>query len=357
MKSKLFILLLFILIFSNTAIGDDHQPDPLILDAFDSVSIEEMTMDARVLCGEMEYDGNLILSRHVQHPHHNRAMEYLHQRLEVLGFEVWQENFDCSGPEDCANLVVEIPGLFNPDIYWIIGAHYDSTNGEDPTEPAPGAVDNSSGIIIVLQTLTALRDFGFSDSLRFILFDAEEVGLLGSEYHAKSARQRNDDIALMINLDVPGWRPGDINQVFSSSDLPSWPDLQIMNRIAPQYPIGTGHIGVPAPSIDSSDMASFWNEGYAGFLVGGLYALTGWMNTGMDTYEKLDVEHCVNVAKLIIAYVGERAGITDSPEPDDDDDDNDDDSDDVDDDDEADSNTGASVYDDGDGNNHGGCCG
>ena len=330
------IICLWAALFPMPGQSDPEQPNPLILDAFESVSIDEITVDARILTGETEYDGEFIVSRDIYHPHHALALEYLEIRLEGLGFSVWVEEFYCAAQAECSNLIVEIPGTKNPDAIWIVGAHFDSTNGSDPGEPAAGAVDNASGVIIVLQTLAALRDYSYNDTIRFILFDAEEIGLVGSEFHAGEANKRGEDIRLMINLDTPGWRLGEINETFSSSDIPSWPDLQLMNLIAPRYPTGTNHVGVPMPSNDSSDMGPFWDEGYHGFMIGSLFALTGWMNTGLDTFEKLDLEQCANVSRLVIAYLGERAIIGSALTTDDDDDNdnlNDDDDDDQSDDD------------------------
>lgn len=302
-----------------------QEPIPFVLDAFESVSPDEILMDAEILTGQTDYLDENIQSRHVSHPDHALTVEYLSYRLESLGLEVWHEDFDCPGTQECENLIVELPGNSDSGSIWIVGAHFDSTNGYDSALPAQGAVDNASGVIVVLQAIAALRDYYFEDTIRFILFDAEEVGLVGSEFHAQSASDRGEQIELMVNLDVAGWRVPGVNYIFSNSDWPSWPDLQLLNDIALLYPTGTNHLGVPVEAIDSADMASFWDEGYNAFMIGSLYALTGWMNTELDTFDKLDLEQCANVSRLVIAYMAHRAVILDEIPPiDDDDDDNDD---------------------------------
>jgi hypothetical protein len=148
--------------------------------------------------------------------------------------------------------------------------------------------------------------------------------------HAAAAQERGDLIRLVANLDVPGWRFPFVNAAFANSDLAGWPDLRTLNRIPDRYPVGTEIIGVPAPFIENSNISPFWNNGYHGFTLGSLYALAPWMNTAEDTYNKLDVEQCANVARALVAYVGERAGVlggsdddsatddtTDIPSPDD----------------------------------------
>lgn len=290
-----------------------------VLQAFESILDEEIQTDAKILTGNTPLSSGTIASRHVRHPDHAPAIDYLIDRIEGLGFEPKIEPFDCSGPA-CANLIAEIPGRQEPEVLWILGAHFDSTNGENDAEPAPGAVDNVSGVAIVLQVLAALRDFDFAQTIRFVLFDAEETGLVGSAHHARGAASRNEAIAVMLNVDVAGWRFGEVNLVFANSDAPSWPFLERMNHIPDRYPCGTGMLGVPVAAIDTADMASFWDVGYAGLMVGSLYGLTGWMNTAQDTLDKLDLEQCANVARILTAYLAEEAGMLGVAETDDDDD-------------------------------------
>ncbi len=287
----------------------DMRPDPLVLDLFDHVSLSRVTERARVLTGMAPCGGRWIESRRVGHEDHGLAQTYLEDVVEAMGLAVRREWFDCGVDVRCANLVVELEGWVHPERTWVVGAHYDSTNGVDVEGPAPGAVDNASGVVVLLEVLEAARHHMFEDTLRFVLFDAEEEGLLGSAVHARLSAARGDQVELVFNLDVPGWRIPDRGCAFSSSDEPSWPDLQVLNRLAIQYPTGTCHVGVPLPGNDSNDAASFWVAGFHGFITGSLYAVTGFMNTEEDTYDKLDLDQCVNVARLVLAYVGERGGI------------------------------------------------
>jgi len=325
-----------------------------ILDAFARVSDAELESDARVLCGLEPFGDETIVSRAVGSETHDLATEYLVERLAAMGFEARQEPFPWAG-ETCANVVAEIAGEENPETIWVVGGHYDAVHNTQ------GAVDNASGAIVVLQTLNVLRAYRFRDTIRFILFDAEEGGLVGSSRHAQRARLRGDDIRLLINLDLPGWRTAPLNAAFANSDWPSWSLMSRMNKHVRAYPCGSGIIGVPAPSLDSSNHASFWEYGYRALIVGSLFSLTGFMHTPEDNFDKLDLEQCANVTRMVIATLGEQAGIIpetpDAETPDDDtpdddatdddatDDDNDDD---VADDDAADDDAGDDDDDDDD---------
>jgi hypothetical protein len=335
---------------------------PLIEQTLNSISPEQIQLDAEILVGVTPYNGSTIRSRDIYHPNHELAVQYLTDRMEQGVFDVWFEDFWCSSPP-CNNLIIEIPGYENPDTIWIVGAHFDSTNGENSDAPAPGAVDNASGTIIVLAALDALIDSPFKDTIRFILFDAEENGFLGSRAHAQNAADKNESIELMINLDVPGYRFMGLDFAFANSDFPTWPAMQEFAQIPNRYDIGSPIIAVPAPELDASDHASFWDEGFPAFIVGSLYSLTPWMNTGQDTFNKLDLVQTEYMARAVTAYLAEQAGIlSEHPlDPQDDDDNaNDDDDDDsgTDDDDDDDSiNDDSDTSTDDDDDSDAGCCG
>src|SRR5215813_1503325 len=105
-----------------------------------------------------------------------------------------------------ADVEVTVPGLTSPSHVVVIGFHYD---GEaDSTE---SAYDDGSGCAIELGVAKSMAAFWRQHhlyparTLRFIIFDAEEQGLLGS-YHYVSEIARNDlrNISLMINEEQNG---------------------------------------------------------------------------------------------------------------------------------------------------------
>ena len=182
-RRKVLLGALALLVCLTTSAGA-QTVEETILAAFARVSDAELESDARVLCGLEPYDGELIANRRVCNPLHDLTTDYLVERFETMGFSAWREEFTC-GAYTCTNVVAQLDGEQTPERIWVVGGHYD-----DVGSGGQGAVDNASGVIIVLQTLNALREYGFRDSLRFILFDGEEIGLLGSYYHAQRARAR-----------------------------------------------------------------------------------------------------------------------------------------------------------------------
>src|SRR5262249_56768081 len=79
----------------------------------------------------------------------------------------------------------------------VIGGHFDSV-------PAgPGANDNGSGTATTLELARVLAQAPTQFTLRFVAFDAEEIGLLGSSHYvAQLSDAERPSIVAVINLDL-----------------------------------------------------------------------------------------------------------------------------------------------------------
>jgi aminopeptidase YwaD len=94
------------------------------------------------------------------------------------------------------NIVATKPGARDPHRVLVVGAHRDSV------EIAPGADDNTSGVAVVLEIAEILRRTPLPATVRFVLFGAEELGLLGSDYYVH--HMGSDRVIGMVNLDMVG---------------------------------------------------------------------------------------------------------------------------------------------------------
>lgn len=102
------------------------------------------------------------------------------------------------------NIIGELPGTKTPENIYIVGAHLDHISGDHP-----GGDDNASGTAGVLEAARVLSQYRFESTIRFIGFNAEEDGLLGSyDYVANQVKANNENVVGMVNLDMilrPGW--------------------------------------------------------------------------------------------------------------------------------------------------------
>lgn len=139
-----------------------------------------------------------------------KAAAYIVKQFEAIGIEPFYEDgfyqpfkrFDV----DYKNVVAWIPGNdpMLKDEYIVIGAHYDHL-GVRGDVVYNGADDNASGtaaIIEMARILNAHQD-ELKRSVIIAAFDAEEIGLFGSDY--LSSQLDVSKVKLMMSIDMVGW--------------------------------------------------------------------------------------------------------------------------------------------------------
>ena len=93
------------------------------------------------------------------------------------------------------NIIAELPGTL-PDTI-VGGAHYDSANLN-----APGALDNASGVGVLLELARVLSKEPHQETYQLIFFGAEEYGLVGSQFY--TAQADLSAVRWMLNVDMVG---------------------------------------------------------------------------------------------------------------------------------------------------------
>lgn len=197
-----------------------------------------------------------------------------------------------------ANLLAEPPaGARRPTV--VVGAHLDTVDA------APGADDNASGVAALLEVARLLGGMPSAPDVTFMVFDMEELGLIGSRFAAQWLR-RNREVTGMICLESVGYfRDGPGSQRMPPGFGAAFPRVAAAVRSAglrgdfalvvhrrstraaaalwhaaaratepalscvtlcdprPQGPLGAlAGLAVPALAhLDRSDHAAFWNTG------------------------------------------------------------------------------------------------
>ncbi len=150
---------------------------------------------------------------------HDNARALMRQKFELLGFTVESDSV-VDGNYTTDNLIAEKKGTTHPDEIVFVGAHYDAWHS--------GADDNSTGVAAVLEIARVLQGREFSRTIRFIGFDLEEIGLVGSTRYATSAAS-SENIVGAIVFDCIGFRSFEPN---SQNSLPGFPAPSVGNFIA-----------------------------------------------------------------------------------------------------------------------------
>ena len=148
------------------------------------------------------YDGatRTVSTRYYNTAGNGLAADYMAQKLAGYGYDVEMDTFVYNG-HVCRNVVATKLGTVYPEQYVVIGGHYDSTSGQ-AQNLAPGAEDNASGTSLVMEVARVSATRAFQRSVQFVLFDAEEVGLRGSQHFVAEAVGSGRQITAAITADM-----------------------------------------------------------------------------------------------------------------------------------------------------------
>lgn len=162
----------------------------------------------------------------VAHPEERAEVrEYLVSRLNELGADTVKffEYDSLVGPQnkhvvytfDAVDVMAEFPPLTASEdpTYLLMVAHYDSRY----SQPMPkdtvwsyGAADDGYGVGVILETVSQALKYrqDWSQGIKVLFTDAEEVGMMGMKAIWENDRQEFDNVGFMINLEARGpWGP------------------------------------------------------------------------------------------------------------------------------------------------------
>ncbi len=238
------------------------------------------------------------------------------------------------------NLIGQKLATSKSDTTFIIDGHYDTVLF------SPGADDNGSAIVGVMETVKILAPHHFEHNIEFIGFDMEEDGLIGSQMYLDRAdgRDTTQYIGGVLNFEMIGyWDNTPNTQIFPNGFEVLFPEAEALvaandfrgdfitnvgstastwlinafNTSAEQFvpdlkvvPITTNISGLGAQDLRRSDHAYFWDAGYqALMLTDGANFRNPNYHTGNDKVETLNFTFMSNVVKATIATLAKIAKI------------------------------------------------
>ena len=123
----------------------------------------------------------------------------INKLYQNINYQVWQYN-----------VIATLRGSTYPDSVCIVGAHYDDNlKAGDPFSIVPGANDNASGVAAALEIARVMKKNSYSpkNSIEFVAFGAEEIGLLGSNAYSAESLEKSRKIKFMLNNDMIAFTP------------------------------------------------------------------------------------------------------------------------------------------------------
>ena len=212
-----------------------------------------------------------------------RAAQYIESEFSAAGYAPTRQTYTAYR-KPVSNIIAEKKGARPRSI--VIGAHYDSVPG------SPGADDNASAVAGLLELARMLRSLNCACGFKFAAFVNEESPSFGSDYmgsmqYARFLKDRGEDVAFMIALEMIGCfdrrkpqnyplrlmrrfypKTGDFIGVIG--DLRSHrPALALARAMRRQGLVPTSALVAPRHfgGIDRSDHSAFWRHGFEALMI------------------------------------------------------------------------------------------
>ncbi len=199
----------------------------------------------------------------------------------------------------------------------LLAAHYDSVPG------TPGADDNATGVAVLLELIREFFQAPLSIPLRFVAFDLEEYGMVGSEIYAQELKDNNEKIRLMFSLEMLGYCSQEKDsQVYPPLIERFYPNTgnfvafvgnlktryeshffaeKMQKQGTPSEWLSVPLSGIMIPETRLSDHSPFWDQGYKGIMVTDTSFLRNpHYHQPSDTLETLDLDFLTSVCEGLI---------------------------------------------------------
>lgn len=286
--------------------ADDRFPDQLN-DLVELVSAKRISLDIQALEGVRHHSSN---------PERlEGTRNYIKAYFSAYSIPYHQQKFS-NVYGTGVNIIGSKQGTFS-DHYYIIDGHYDTIRS------TPGADDNATGTVGMLEAMRVLSQFNFDKGIEFIGFDMEELGLLGSRHYAQYINNP-ERIKGVFNFEMIGFTcKGEPNcRDFPNADSSIYNISSSFSDSLRNAFVKNGNKYVPSlkitsvkdngdPNFRRSDHAPFWDKGVdALFLTDGANFRTPHYHQATDLYETLDIEFMTKIVQTTVATVAELANVT-----------------------------------------------
>lgn len=169
---------------------------------------------------DLDASGHRVTTRHFASSDNKLVTAALSRHLHEIGgglITVRHHDFTLQGVP-LHNIEADLAGS-TPGSYVLISAHFDSTAKKSGVfDPAPGADDDASGVAAVLaaaEVAVKLRASGqLRHTLRFVLFNAEEEYVYGSQRYAECQKENGVNIIAVFQMDMIGYSGGSPQREF-----------------------------------------------------------------------------------------------------------------------------------------------
>jgi len=143
-------------------------------------------------------------------------------KVEQDTFTIKPDGRRINRPVVMANVMATLPGTDPTDKrIFIVSGHIDSRVSDvmNATADAPGANDDGSGTVAVMELARVMSKQQFPATIIFVAVQGEEQGLYGSTHLAKRAKAENWNLVAMLNNDIMGNSTGHDPEIKNTTQL------------------------------------------------------------------------------------------------------------------------------------------
>jgi Zn-dependent M28 family amino/carboxypeptidase len=242
------------------------------------------------------------------------AADFIESSLTENRYKVRRQSYKVQD-KVCCNLEVELTGTKQPEQIVVVGAHYDTVHD------SPGANDNASAVAAILALARHFATKNTHRTLRFVLFANEEppffqTDQMGSMVYAKSCREKNENVIVMLSLETIGYYteqpnsqkyPFPFNLIYPSTGdflgfVSNLSSRKLLHTVIAsfrkncKFPSQGGAIPKIVTGISWSDHQSFWRHGYPAIMVTDTAPFRyPYYHTPEDTTDKIDYDRLTRV--------------------------------------------------------------
>ncbi len=166
------------------------------------------------------------------------------------------------------NVVFTLGGFVSNGPVFVVGAHYDAIATEVGATRAPGAEDNASGTMAVIEIARAIARFPTDATFEFIAFSGEEQGLYGSTHHVQQLAgtafgQRVQGVFILDMIGYSG--DAELDALLETKNTPQ--NQALLSHLANMAAVYAPELVLStSTNFFGSDHVPFLNAGYTGLL-------------------------------------------------------------------------------------------
>jgi subtilisin-like proprotein convertase family protein len=263
----------------------------LVTESTVSLRVRQLSGDTTVLVGG---ETKTITTRNYQYNSvQDIAAQFVLEKFQEYGYQARYQDYSATG----RNVLGWKTGTKYPDKKYIICAHYDNM----PTAAiAPGADDNASGVVAVMEAARLLAGLSSEYTIEFAIWDEEEIGLVGSAAYADSASINGEQIMGVLNYDMIAW---DSNNDFKLTLGTNTLSQGLTTEYQDVMSIYTPEFTWDYTNIEASDHASFWYHNYPAILAIEEYPgdFNAYYHTPQDHFNILNLTFFTRMVQAAVA--------------------------------------------------------